>query len=247
MKVEIFTFKWGKKYGPEYVNRLYGSLCRHVNVPFNFTCITDDAYGIRKEIKTLDYNTFDPFPYPKDRIFTREKIVLFNHSFADHNMWIDLDVLVHGDITEYITRELEKPTFIFNYWYDLQSRTMQWFGKGASCHINSSFVCWSGDNAKWLYDYTVKEQEKLFFTYKSLDKYLFYRHWTHGNLGLWEDGIVYNYNYPEPKTEGPKEGYKIALFNTSHLHNNRGMKKDAMELHEAEGWAKELWESYDEA
>ena len=124
---------------------------------------------------------------------------------------------------------------------------MKWFGKGASCHINSSFVCWSGDSGKWLYDYTVKEQEKLFFTYKSLDKYLFYRHWTHDNLGLWEDGIVYNYNYPKPDLDGPKEGYKIAIFNTSHLHNNKGMIKDAMELHEADGWAKDLWESYDEA
>ena len=242
-RLEIFTFKWGTKYGPEYVNRLYGSLLRHISVPFNFTCITDDTTGLRKEIKTLDYKTFDPFPYPKDRIFTREKLVLLNHSMADHNMWIDLDVLVHGDITEYVTRGLEKPTFIFNHWSDLQKRTMFNFGRGASCHINSSFVCWTQDRGKWLYDYTMKDIDKIAFTYNSLDKYLFYRHWTKGNLGLWEDGIVYNYNYDNP-THEMKEGYKIGLFNTSHIRINDSVS-DALELHEADGWAKELWESYD--
>jgi hypothetical protein len=243
-RLEIFTFKWGTKYAPEYVNRLYGSLLRHISVPFNFTCITDDATGLRKEIKVLDYKTFDPFPYPKDRIFTREKLVLLNHSMADHNMWIDLDVLIHGDITEYVTRDLEKPTFIFNHWFDLHKRTMFNFGRGASCHINSSFVCWTQDRGKWLYDYTMKEIDKIAFTYNSLDKYLFYRHWTKNNLGLWEDGIVYNYNYENPNHE-MKDGYKIALFNTSHIRIN-GSVSDALELHEADGWAKELWESYDE-
>lgn len=245
MAIEIFTFKWGRKYGPEYVNRLYGGLLRHIDVPFNFTCITDDTAGLRTEINTIDYNTFDPFPYPKDMLFTREKLVLLNHSTADHNMWIDLDVLVHGNITEYVTRDLDKPTFIFNHWYDLEDRSMRWFGKGASCHINSSFVCWTQDRGKWLYDYTMKEQEKILFTYKSLDKYLFYRHWTHDNIGLWEDGIVYNYNYPAIK-EAPLDDYKIAIFNTSHKYNNKNMDHDvALELHEADGWAKELWESYD--
>ena len=78
-----------------------------------------------------------------------------------------------------------------------------------------------------------------------MDRYLFYRHWIKGNLGLWEDGIVYNYNYNNPKRE-MKNGYKIALFNTSHIRIT-GQSKNLLELHEAEGWAKELWESYDES
>ena len=241
--IQLFTFKWGDKYSHKYVNRLYGGLKCNVNVPFELTCITDDTTGIRPEVNIINYDDLKKFP--NQNVFSVEKLSLFDHSqTAEHSAWIDLDVLIHGDITEYLTRDLDKPTFIFNHWSDLQTRSMRYFGKGSSCHINSSFVCWNYDRGKWLYDYTLKEYEKISFTYNSMDKYLFYRHWVHDDLGLWEDGIVYNYNYPTPKEE-PLEGYKIALFNTSHIKNNNGMKNDAVELHDAGGWVKELWESYD--
>jgi hypothetical protein len=117
------------------------------------------------------------------------------------------------------------------------------YGRGASCHINSSFVYWSSDSGQWLYDYTQENSEKIFFTYNSLDKYLFYQHYWKDRLDTWDEGIAYNYNYDNALNE-KKVGHKIALFNTSHIRLNR-TAKDALELHETKGWAKELWESYD--
>jgi hypothetical protein len=239
-ELTIFTFKWGSKYGSKYVNKLYASLLRNISIPFKFKCITDDVTGINPEIDIIDYNTFGPDSwraYPQDKIFTREKLCLFDLDITGTKCWIDLDVLIHGDITELLSRSFEKPTFIFNHWNSNREHAFKWFGKGSDCHVNSSFVAW--DDAHWLFDYTNKHKEKLFFTYKSLDKYLYYQHWRNNRLAFWEEGIVDNYNYSEPPYI-KRDNVKITLFNTSHIKANN-LSEKAFELHEAQGWVKELW------
>ena len=52
----IVCMKWGTKYGPEYVNRLYAMVRRHLRGDFHFVCLTDDAKGIRAEAHE-DINT----------------------------------------------------------------------------------------------------------------------------------------------------------------------------------------------
>ena len=47
----VICMKWGTKYGPEYVNRLYAMVRRHLSGPFNFVCLTDNAAGIRPEVQ----------------------------------------------------------------------------------------------------------------------------------------------------------------------------------------------------
>ena len=112
------------------------------------------------------------------------------------------------------------------------------FGKGVSCHVNSSFVAWDKGSASWLLNYTKKNWKKIEWTYKSLDKYLFYQHYRNDRINLWEDGLFSNYN---------KENYelknKVTLFNTSHLYNNKNMKEiKHYELDESP--VHELWKSY---
>jgi hypothetical protein len=43
--------KWGTKYGPDYVNRLYAMVRRHLRGPFRFVCLTDDPRGLRAEVE----------------------------------------------------------------------------------------------------------------------------------------------------------------------------------------------------
>ena len=47
----VICMKWGKKYGSEYVNRLYAMVRRHLRGDFHFVCLTDDAAGIRSEVQ----------------------------------------------------------------------------------------------------------------------------------------------------------------------------------------------------
>ena len=146
--------------------------------------------------------------------------------------------MVHQDVTELITRTHNNITFIWNYWNDYEKISLFNFGRGVSCHVNSSFVAWDKGTASWLLKYTKENWKKIEWTYKSLDKYLFYQHYRNNKINLWEDGSFSNYN---------KENYqlknKVTLFNTSHLYNNKNMKEiKHYELDESP--VQELWKNY---
>ncbi len=49
----VLCVKWGSKYGPEYVNRLHGMVSRHLNGPFRFVCLTDDAKGVSQAVECM--------------------------------------------------------------------------------------------------------------------------------------------------------------------------------------------------
>src|SRR4051812_11310353 len=48
----IICMKWGTVYGPEYVNILDAMLKRHLTLPYQFICFTDDRTGIHSHIET---------------------------------------------------------------------------------------------------------------------------------------------------------------------------------------------------
>jgi hypothetical protein len=53
----ILCMKWGTKYGPEYVNRLYAMVRRHLSGDFRFVCLTDSTEGIRSEVECFPIPT----------------------------------------------------------------------------------------------------------------------------------------------------------------------------------------------
>lgn len=228
--MNFFTLKWGDKYGPEYVNRLYGSLKTHYKKPFTLTCYTDDYSGINEEIETQRIELLRR--YDTDRVFTYEKLILMD--YHQTGIWIDLDVLIHDDITDL---DLNSDfIMIWNHW-NSESRSYKWYGKGVSCHVNSSFVYWN--NPTWLKNFTAENWEKIEWTYKSLDKYMFYQHHRKERLSYWPKDLVSNYN---------REGFglknKITIFNTSHIKANN-LNEEGYELHEAKQSVVDLWRSYD--
>ena len=235
--LKFFTFKWGDKYGPEYVNRLYGSLKVNYNKPFQLICYTDNSLGIHKDVVIEDIQSLRK--YNTNRVFTYEKLVLME--FHPTGIWLDLDILIHKNITKNVERVINNDeldfVMIWNHWNNYENKSLQWWGKGSSCHINSSFVYF--DRPQWLIDFTKKHWHKIEWTYKSLDKYLFYQHFRTNRLEFWPDNIFSNYN---------KEWFtlknKITLFNTSHIKANN-LLEVAYELHEAKDEVIELWKSYD--
>ena len=230
--MNFITLKWGEKYGPIYVNRLYGRLVTHYKKPFTLTCYTDNPIGIRSEVFIKSIN--DLRPYDTDRVFTYEKIILTEKH--EEGCWLDLDILIHKDITN-VFKTKKSFTMIWNHWNDYMKRSLLWYGKGSSCHVNSSFVYFN--NADWFAKYTHDNWDKISWTYKSLDKYMFYQHHRNNRLNYWPKNLVSNYNI-----EGFELKKKITLFNTSHIKANN-LTDIGYELEEATDDILKIWTDYE--
>jgi hypothetical protein len=90
--------KWGSKYGPEYVNRLYAMTARHLARPFRFVCLTDDPAGIRADVACAPIPALPPIAQPKERGWS--KLASFSPELrglvGETVLYLDLDVIVMG-------------------------------------------------------------------------------------------------------------------------------------------------------
>jgi hypothetical protein len=90
--------KWGTKFGPEYVNRLYGMVSRHLKRPHRFICFTDDRGGLDSGIEAWPLPAMD-LPPGKERGW--RKLSTFQNPLADlkgQTLFLDLDVVILRDI-----------------------------------------------------------------------------------------------------------------------------------------------------
>lgn len=234
--------KWGTLYPAHYVNRLYHSLRKHVNCPFTFHCITDDATDLDSRISVLDLNQFHALDGidSKWRFYTYQKLYTFDKSFlpGTRKVLLDVDVLIQNDLTEYLSQPFEKPTIIYNYWYE-HDRLIRNFSN-ITTPFNSSFVVFEDDQLDMTYQYARKWFDKLSFSFGSLDKFLYYRFRDSFNFHPRKTVYAYNFGAEHPhdmEEEKFRPEYSVCIFNTSH-----GNGKD---LRDTTDWAKQMWESYD--
>ncbi len=98
----VLCMKWGTKYGPEYVNRLYAMVARHLRGDFEFVCLTDDDRGVRAEVRCLPIPSLALPPGIPERGWT--KLTTFEadlHGLQGTALFLDLDVVIVGDITPF--------------------------------------------------------------------------------------------------------------------------------------------------
>ncbi|RMX07866.1 glycosyltransferase [Corticibacter populi] len=101
----ILCMKWGTKYGPEYVNRLYAMARRHLQGgPFRFVCLTDDTRGIRAEVECFPIPELDWQRYPDQPDRAWKKLATFSpdlhekYGLQGTALFLDLDVVVVGSL-----------------------------------------------------------------------------------------------------------------------------------------------------
>jgi hypothetical protein len=94
--------KWGDKFSPDFVNRLYSMVDRSLHRPFRFVCLTDDPKGLNDSIET--------FAIPDMAINTQgpergwKKISTFTSPLYDlkgKTLFLDLDVVIVGDLAPF--------------------------------------------------------------------------------------------------------------------------------------------------
>lgn len=235
--INFLVLKWGTKYGPEYVNRLHNSLKVHYKKDFTFTCITDSGSGLNCQTLPLsDFNLIQ-----SEKVFTSKKLELFKKFTSGKYCLLDLDILITKDLTRYFDNyNFTEPRIIFNTWQDFTRLPVTYFA--GDCFINSSFVTWKDNQLEWLFDMFITHNKIVEYKYKSLDKFIFYS--SFNRLNFHPPGLVYAYSFGavHPSDLQPylmRPEYSIVLFHTSHN------KSEGVELHDAAGWAKDLWLSYD--
>ncbi len=93
--ITICCIKWGTKYGPEYVNKLYAMVRRNVLcVPHDFVCFTEDPTGIDPEIRIAPLPCVHPAWWQKVGLF-QERIPGVDTAKI---FFIDLDMVIVSEI-----------------------------------------------------------------------------------------------------------------------------------------------------
>lgn len=98
----VICMKWGSKYGPEYVNRLYAMVRRHLTGEFRMVCLTDDASGIRPEVQCFPIPALDLPAGSPERGWT--KLVTFKKDLCGLTgtaLFLDVDVVIVGDLDSF--------------------------------------------------------------------------------------------------------------------------------------------------
>ena len=179
----VICMKWGQKYGPEYVNRLYGMTARHLKGAFRFVCFTDDTQGIRPEVECL------PLPETRAQASGRDggwkKLGSYQPDLFGLKgvaLFLDLDVVIVGDLTEFF--EVPGDFLIIKDW------KRAWRVTGNS----SVYRFRIGAHADVL-DHFIQHQDEVRGKHRNEQEYLSHFLHNQGKLGYWPAAWCASYKY----------------------------------------------------
>ena len=115
MTQTVICMKWGTRYGPEYVNRLYSMVRRHTKRPTRLVCYTDDPTRLDAGVETF------PLPYivlPEKKSHKSASAPLSKLPWRKLSLWqknlegvtgevlfLDLDTVITGSLDEFFDYE----------------------------------------------------------------------------------------------------------------------------------------------
>lgn len=127
--INILCVRFGNKYGPQYVERLRNMVARHITVPYEFICLTDDPTpidGVRLIVQ----------PHSGYARGWWHKVHMFDPALPINGriLYFDLDVIICNNINKLAQSQSEKDFFgirDFNrkfhpHWNALNSSVMSW-------------------------------------------------------------------------------------------------------------------------
>ena len=111
-KLNIICYRWGTKYGVEYVNTLYAMVKRNLSYPFTFHCITDDPSGLAPAIVVHSL--------PETGVTgIWQKLMTFEENFLGlKGEWVvslDLDIVI-VDSLDFLVEQPDKDFLIARNW-----------------------------------------------------------------------------------------------------------------------------------
>ncbi|WP_116908930.1 glycosyltransferase [Variovorax sp. RCC_210] len=209
----ILCMKWGTKYGPEYVNRLYAMVRRNLRGDFKFVCLTDDGNGIHPEVTCLPIPPLNLQLAPGQRDGAWKKLTTFEqdlHGLRGTALFLDLDVVVVGSLDAFFEQPGE---FLIIHDYARPWR------RGRITGNSSVYRFELGAHADVL-AYFRANMDKVQAEYRNEQAYLSDVLHQQGKLAYWPDGWCPSFKYhgiptwPTNYWEEPfvPEGARIMVF-----------------------------------
>ena len=103
IKNYVVCLKHGSKYSSEYVNKLHNMCKRHLTVPFEFVCFTDDLRGIDANIKTITLKEIGVSGWWYKPMFFDK-----NFPLDGTLLYMDLDIVINANIDNLFTYQPDK-------------------------------------------------------------------------------------------------------------------------------------------
>lgn len=117
LALTVCCFKWQSpvkyrtRFKPQHVNTLRNMFRRHLHMPHEFVCITDDPTGIDADIRIVPlwddladvgnpHGVREPSCYRRLKVFSGQMRSVLGERVA----WIDLDMVLVGDVTPIFSR-----------------------------------------------------------------------------------------------------------------------------------------------
>lgn len=115
---QVICIKWGPRYGPEYVNRIYGMVARNITPPFRVICFTDDKTGIRSEVDCYDLPELG-CQVPSQAPGKWRKTSLWGNKLYDLKgvaLFLDLDVVITSNIDDFFNIGMPEDVILARNW-----------------------------------------------------------------------------------------------------------------------------------
>ena len=179
-------------------------ISRHLHIPFQMYCLTDDSKGIISDITCLSIidNRWEKW---------WNKITLLNDPRIPKNtcLLFDLDVVIYNDISNLVHEANDTLTIAESYWVD-PVRNFKGYNRNLSCDLNSSIMIWNHTpEVKKIYDFFDKNQEYLVSNYKGIDKVFYYYEFEEFEVKTIDNSWLQSYHH----TGFDKETGSILIFN----------------------------------
>lgn len=139
----VVCLKHGSKYSSEYVNKLYSMCKRHLTVPFEFVCFTDDLRGIDSNITSIALKQIGVSGWWYKPMFFDK-----NFPLDGTLLYMDLDIVICGNIDHLFTYQPDKFCIIRDFNRSLRS---DW------SRMNSSIFRLKSCSMGYVYDEFMKD------------------------------------------------------------------------------------------
>jgi hypothetical protein len=138
VKVTVLCVRFGSKYGIEYVERLRNMVSRHLTLPYEMVCLTDDHHNISGVRSIIQKNS----GYQKG---WWHKVHMFdpNLDIQGRILYLDLDIIVCGNLNKLVQ-------ITGNGFYGIRDFNRKFYPSWN--HLNSSVLCWTHQQESYIWN-----------------------------------------------------------------------------------------------